>query len=163
MKDRIKREDNQPGMDQKRQVKNDQYEGTRSSAQSGNQGRADFHPGSTTQGGSNFGQGSHQLAGDTYHQGSTSNRGANYENEAGKFAADDPTGNIAAAKNAASGTPGKQNAGNTERAKLTEERDDIPHGQGAHVNEQESNAKEDYPGIEEIDHNDKDEPERDII
>jgi hypothetical protein len=35
------------------------------------------------------------------------------------------------------------------KGKLTEARDDIPHGQGAHVNEEESNASEDYPGMQQ--------------
>lgn len=48
-----------------------------------------------------------------------------------------------------------------EKGKLSEERDDIPHGQGAHVNEKESNAQEDYPGTTETDPDE--EPERDII
>jgi len=38
-----------------------------------------------------------------------------------------------------------------EAGKLSEERDDIPHGQGAHKNEKESNAQEDYPGLKEND------------
>lgn len=38
-----------------------------------------------------------------------------------------------------------------EAGKLSEERDDIPHGQGAHKNEKESNAQEDYPGLKEED------------
>ncbi len=160
MSERKKREDNRPGMDQKREIENDKYQQTNRAAESGNQGRASFHPGSTTQGGSNYGQGSHYLAGDTYHQGRTANNGANYENEAGRFAEDDPTGNIAASEGA---TGGASNASNTLRGKLPETRDDIPHGQGAHVNEQEANAKEDYPGIEEIDHDKDGEPTRDII
>ena len=45
--------------------------------------RADFHHGSTTQGGSNFGQGSMQLGKKADRQGSESNSGANYENEKG--------------------------------------------------------------------------------
>lgn len=34
----------------------------------------------------------------------------------------------------------------SKKGKLTEDRKDIPHGQGAHVNEKEANAQEDYPG-----------------
>lgn len=41
--------------------------------------------GSTTQGGSNYGQGSLQLSGNAYKQGSEKNAGANYQNEARKF------------------------------------------------------------------------------
>ncbi len=49
-----------------------------------NHGRATFGTGSTTQGGSNFGQGLHVRGDDTsYKQGSESNRGSNYDNEAG--------------------------------------------------------------------------------
>ncbi len=50
-----------------------------------NHGRATFGTGSTTQGGSNFGQGSGGAGdhSDYYKQGSESNRGANYDNEAG--------------------------------------------------------------------------------
>jgi hypothetical protein len=43
--------------------------------------RATHHRGSTTQGGSNFGQGSLQLGKDANKQGSESNSGANYGNE----------------------------------------------------------------------------------
>ena len=106
-------EDNQPGMDQKRDIPNDDYQQTRQSAQTGNQGRTSFAAGSTTQGGSNHGQGSSHLAGDAYHQGDQKNVGSNYDNEKGE---------------------------------VPEDREDIPHGQGAHVNEKESNAQEDYPG-----------------
>jgi hypothetical protein len=45
--------------------------------------RASFHHGSTTQGGSNFGQGSMQLGKDANQQGSESNDGASYEDEQG--------------------------------------------------------------------------------
>ena len=107
MADKKKMEDNQPGMDQKRDVPNDDYQETH---------RA-----------SNYGQGSSYLAGDSYHQGDEKSKGSNYD---------------------------------TEKGKLSEARDDIPHGQGAHVNEKESNAQEDYPGTQEAD---TEEPERDII
>ena len=50
----------------------------------------DTHKKSTTQGGSNFGQGSAYLAGDAYKQGRETNEGSNYENEAGKFSEDEP-------------------------------------------------------------------------
>jgi hypothetical protein len=40
-----------------------------------------YHPGSTTQGGSDFGQGSSNLGAASYKQGSTRNDGANYNNE----------------------------------------------------------------------------------
>jgi len=43
--------------------------------------RADIHTGSTTQGGSNFGQGSVQLGNDSIKQGSELNKGSNYEDE----------------------------------------------------------------------------------
>lgn len=52
----------------------------------GNQGRASFHPGSTTQGGSNYGQGSGYLGPSSYKQGSETGKGTNYENEIGRFA-----------------------------------------------------------------------------
>ena len=45
--------------------------------------KAEFHHGSTTQGGSNFGQGSSQLGKDGNKQGDESNKGANYDNEKG--------------------------------------------------------------------------------
>ena len=45
--------------------------------------RSDLHHGSTTQGGSNFGQGSLQLGRNANHQGSESNKGSNYNNEQG--------------------------------------------------------------------------------
>lgn len=91
MKDeRIRREDNQPGMDQKREIPNDNYQHTNQAADGADQGQASFFAGSTTQGGSQFGQGSHHLAGDSYHQGDTANAGSNYDNEAGKFSNDQP-------------------------------------------------------------------------
>lgn len=43
--------------------------------------RATFHHGSTTQGGSNFGQGSMQLGRNANKQGSESNSGSDYDNE----------------------------------------------------------------------------------
>jgi len=153
MSDKKKFEDNQPGMDQKREVPNDDLEHTRESAQTGNQGRASFAAGSTTQGGSNHGQGSSQLGGDAYHQGDQKNEGSNYENEADRLNTDEPTGDIREDEQA----PKKSVKG-----KLGEHRDDIPHGQGAHVNEKESNAQEDYPGTGPTTGSDA-EPERDII
>ena len=45
--------------------------------------RAEIHPASTTQGGSNFGQGSSQLGKAAQKQGSESSDGSSYENEAG--------------------------------------------------------------------------------
>jgi len=45
--------------------------------------RADFHHGSTTQAGSNYGQGSNDLPDQENRQGSESNDGANYDNEKG--------------------------------------------------------------------------------
>ncbi|HEY2349324.1 MAG TPA: hypothetical protein VGH64_09920 [Puia sp.] len=48
----------------------------------GKPSRASFHPGSTTQGGSDFGQGATSL-GDAKKQGSEKNDGADYGNESG--------------------------------------------------------------------------------
>jgi hypothetical protein len=45
--------------------------------------RADFHHGSTTQAGSDYGQGSHDLPDQENRQGSESNEGANYDHEKG--------------------------------------------------------------------------------
>lgn len=45
------------------------------------QGKPEFHPGTTTQGGSNHGQGSIALGADANKQGSEKNEGSNYENE----------------------------------------------------------------------------------
>jgi len=45
--------------------------------------KATYHHGSTTQGGSNFGQGSAQLGKEGNRQGSESGKGANYGNERG--------------------------------------------------------------------------------
>jgi hypothetical protein len=45
--------------------------------------RSTLHPGSTTQGGSNFGQGSSQLSKDSYKQGNKAGKGSNYEHEQG--------------------------------------------------------------------------------
>jgi hypothetical protein len=52
----------------------------------GEQGRASFVAGSTSQGGSNFGQGSSYLGPSSYKQGAEKGKGANYENEQGRFA-----------------------------------------------------------------------------
>ena len=49
----------------------------------GNPSKADIHPGSTTQGGSNFGQGSSQLGKKALHQGEKKSDGSSYDNEAG--------------------------------------------------------------------------------
>jgi hypothetical protein len=54
-------------------------------ANQNSQGRAAFTTGSTTGGGSDYGQGSAQLGGESYRQGSEQNEGASYENEAGRF------------------------------------------------------------------------------
>ena len=156
MEQRKKFEDNQPGMDQKRDIPNKDYQETRRAAESGEQGRTSYAPGSTTQGGSNYGQGSHYLAGDRYHQGDEGNTGANYQNEAGRFSEEHPAGTASP-----DSRQGQEGSGNTEKGQLSETRDDIPHGHGAHVNEKESNAQEDYPGTEESRHTD--EPEKDII
>jgi len=157
MSERKKFEDNQPGMDQKRDVPNENMEHTRSAAQSGNQGRASFNAGSTTQGGSNYGQGSHQLGGSSYNQGDQKNEGSNYGNEAGRFSKDNPVGRTSGAA-----TDGETSARPNEKGKLDETRDDVPHGQGAHINEKESNAQEDYPGTGPTTGK-EDEPEKDII
>jgi len=45
--------------------------------------RASIHPGSTTQGGSDFGQGSSQLGKKSLKQGSEKGKGSNYDNEQG--------------------------------------------------------------------------------
>jgi hypothetical protein len=45
--------------------------------------RAEIHHGSTTQGGSNFGQGSQDLGNKSIKQGSESNKGSNYDSEEG--------------------------------------------------------------------------------
>jgi len=45
--------------------------------------RATFHHGSTTQGGSNFGQGSNDLPKQSIQQGNESNDGSNYDGEQG--------------------------------------------------------------------------------
>lgn len=47
----------------------------------GTNNRASFEHGSTTQGGSNFGQGSSDLPKQSIKQGSESNDGSNYDNE----------------------------------------------------------------------------------
>jgi hypothetical protein len=49
------------------------------------QGQASFATGSTTGGGSNYGQGSSHLGGESYRQGDTANAGANYNNEGGRL------------------------------------------------------------------------------
>lgn len=49
----------------------------------GKPSKASYHPGSTTQGGSNFGQGSLQLGRYANKQGSEKNEGSNYKNEEG--------------------------------------------------------------------------------
>ena len=46
-------------------------------------GQASYRTGSTTQGGSNHGQGSMHLGGESYQQGDAKNAGANYGNESG--------------------------------------------------------------------------------
>lgn len=45
------------------------------------QGRADFNHSDTTQGGSNYGQGSGDLGPEVYDQGQVKNEGSNYANE----------------------------------------------------------------------------------
>jgi len=141
-KDQERMNDNVPGKE-KRDIPNDNYQQNYESAATGNQGRASFHPGSTTQGGSNYGQGSHHLGGESYHQGDTANAGSNYSNEAGSFNEDRP---IRREKD--EDGPGATNT-SSERGQYNESRTDIPHGQGAHTNEKESNAQEDYPGMHE--------------
>ena len=51
--------------------------------QEGEPSKAEIHPGSATQGGSNFGQGSSQLGKKSIHQGEEKTEGASYENEEG--------------------------------------------------------------------------------
>lgn len=153
MSDKKKFEDNQPGMDQKREVPNSDLEHTREAAESGNQGRASYHAGSTVQGGSNYGQGSYQLGGESHHQGETRNEGATYENERGKLATENGTGEFSRKDDPAQ---------TSVKGKLSEKREDIPHGHGAHVNEKESNAQEDYPGPDDA-AAPHEEPEKDII
>ncbi|MES2704883.1 MAG: hypothetical protein V4649_19765 [Bacteroidota bacterium] len=59
--------------------------------------RPSFYPGSTTQGGSNFGQGSSNLGNKSAKQGDSASSGANYDNE--RWEADDVnTGNDAPPK-----------------------------------------------------------------
>jgi hypothetical protein len=105
--DKKKMEDNQSGMDQKRNIDNDNYEYTDEKARSNEQGRASFHPGSTTQGGSNFGQGSHALGGESYHQGDAKNAGASYENEVGRLSKQDDAGKRAGENNEDDDAPEK--------------------------------------------------------
>ncbi|HTM66255.1 MAG TPA: hypothetical protein VL093_08045 [Flavipsychrobacter sp.] len=142
MADKKKFEDDRPGMDQKRKVDNEDYDQTRKSAETGNQGRAAFNAGSTTQGGSNHGQGSKALGGESYRQGEQKNAGANYSDEAGKLSSEEPIGGR---------TPGAATGGETSsRLKAQNEGKaagkNVPHGEGAHHNEEERNAQEDYPG-----------------
>lgn len=145
MTERKKFEDNQPGMDQKIDVPNEDLEQTKHAAESGEQGRASYTAGSTTQGGSNHGQGSLQLGGESHHQGEQKNAGSNYDNEAERFGKNKP-----------------DNKQHSKKGQMSEARDDIPHGQGAHVNEKESNAQEDYPGTGPTTGKEN-EPEKDII
>ncbi|HWB91268.1 MAG TPA: hypothetical protein VG605_05430 [Puia sp.] len=51
--------------------------------QEGKPSRATFHHGSTTQAGSNYGQGSNDLKKQSIQQGSETNAGSNYDNEKG--------------------------------------------------------------------------------
>jgi len=123
MKDDIKRTDNpEPDMDEKKKIRDEDFERSDKSAQTGQQGQTAFATGSTTQGGSDYGQGSSYLGPGSYKQGEARNEGANYRNEAGK---------------------------------LSEEKDDAPHGAGAHENEKESNAREEYPGTKNPDEEEK--------
>jgi hypothetical protein len=114
MKNDTKRTDSpRADVDDKKEIKAENFERSDKSIETGQQGRTDFATGSTTQGGSDYGQGSSYLGNEAYKQGDVKNTGANYTNETGK---------------------------------LSEEEDDAPHGAGAHPNEKESNAKEEYPG-----------------
>ncbi len=84
------------------------------------QGRASFTTGSTTGGGSNYGQGSHHLGGESYKQGSTANAGANYGNETENIGSSSTgtsnEGSSSANAGAArTGASGEQAAGNTAR------------------------------------------------
>jgi hypothetical protein len=147
MADKKRFEDDRPGMDQKRKVDNDDYELTKKSAESGNQGRAAFNAGSTTQGGSDHGQGSKALGGESYRQGEQKNAGANYSDEAGKLSSEEPIGGRTPGAATGGETSGQLKAQNELKAKGKE----VPHGQGAHHNEEERNAQEDYPGPDEED------------
>ncbi len=91
----------------------DRQEANATGAEQNEQGRASFTTGSTTGGGSNYGQGSHHLGGESYKQGSVSNAGANYDNEAGLIGASSTgTSNEGSASGAAgaaqSGSSGDQ-------------------------------------------------------
>jgi len=112
----------EPDTDEKKKIKDEDFERSDKSAETGQQGRSEFANGSTTQAGSNYGQGSSNLGPDSYKQGAVKNTGADYENEAGK---------------------------------LSEQKDDAPHGAGAHKNEKEANAQEEYPGTKNPDEEDK--------
>jgi hypothetical protein len=45
-----------------------------------------------------------------------------------------------------------------QKGSLPETRKDIPHGHGAHANEKESNAQEDYPGTTQADRTEEKKP-----
>lgn len=63
----------------------EQNEARKKYLEDGEQGRASFVSGTTSHGGSNYGQGSSSLGPSSYKQGSQRSRGANYDNEVGKF------------------------------------------------------------------------------
>lgn len=108
-----KNELTEPDMDEKRKIKEGDFERSDKSITTGQQGRSSFAPGSATQGGSNYGQGSSYLGPESYQQGQEKSEGSDYANETGS---------------------------------LSELHDDAPHGAGAHTNEKEANAQEEYPG-----------------
>lgn len=105
---------------QRSQNASEMQENNATGANQNEQGQASFVTGSTTGGGSNFGQGSHHLGGESYRQGSTTSTGANYGNEAGRLAGS-TTGtsnegsSSAVAGAAQSGNPGTQASGDTAR------------------------------------------------
>jgi hypothetical protein len=69
----------------KNEMKKDGNNGKVANVDFPSQGRPKYSTGTTTQGGSNHGQGSMQLGQDAYKQGSKKSNGANYDNEADKL------------------------------------------------------------------------------
>jgi hypothetical protein len=64
-------------------MENNGQENKENPVQEGKPSKSNIHPGSTTQGGSNFGQGSSQLGKKAIHQGEEKSDGSSYDNEAG--------------------------------------------------------------------------------
>jgi len=83
----------------------------------------------------------------SFHEGSTTQGGSNY----GQGSSDLGPESYKQGSEKNKGADYKNEAG-----KLSEEKDDVPHGQGTHKNEKESNAQEDYPGLNEDDAKDDD-------